>query len=160
MMDDSAPIHDRKKLVKTYKNVLPQKRTMVAKVCGDLLQKMINSWSRKTAMDVKYTLQNKGERWERDLTVPGYIVCFKDALSPSTFQTCKEHDDEAARRYSLLGVTANRWAAWQLSSWDIEMRESFKLGVSFCRSFWNHELDRTFIVTVCGLCLLQTLYIS
>ena len=31
MMDDSAPIHKRRKLVKTYKNVLPQKRTVVAK---------------------------------------------------------------------------------------------------------------------------------
>ena len=32
MMDDSAPTHERRKLVKTYKNVLPQKRTVVAKV--------------------------------------------------------------------------------------------------------------------------------
>ena len=34
MMDDSAPTHTRRKLVKTYKNVIPQKRTMVAYVCG------------------------------------------------------------------------------------------------------------------------------
>ena len=35
MMDDSAPIHERRKLVKTYKNVLPRKRIVVAKVCGE-----------------------------------------------------------------------------------------------------------------------------
>ena len=35
MVDDSAPIHERRKLVKTYKNVLPQKRIVVAKVCGE-----------------------------------------------------------------------------------------------------------------------------
>ena len=34
MMDDSAPTHKKKKLVKTYKNVLPQKRTVVAKEIG------------------------------------------------------------------------------------------------------------------------------
>ena len=39
MMDDSAPIHERRKLVKIYKNVLPQKRTMVAKVCGETYSK-------------------------------------------------------------------------------------------------------------------------
>ena len=30
MMDDRTPIYERRKLIKTYKNVLPQKRTMVA----------------------------------------------------------------------------------------------------------------------------------
>ena len=39
MMDDSAPIHERRKLVKTYKNVLPQKRIVVAKVCGETYSK-------------------------------------------------------------------------------------------------------------------------
>ena len=34
-MEDSAPIHERRKLVKTYKNVLPRKRIVVAKVCGE-----------------------------------------------------------------------------------------------------------------------------
>ena len=32
MMDNSAPKHERRKLVKTYKKVLPQKRTVVAEV--------------------------------------------------------------------------------------------------------------------------------
>ena len=42
MMDDSAPTHEGRKLVKTYKNVLPQKQTVVADIMpGDLLQKMI-----------------------------------------------------------------------------------------------------------------------
>ena len=35
MMDDSAPTHERRKLVKTYKNMLPQKRTVAAEVCGE-----------------------------------------------------------------------------------------------------------------------------
>ena len=35
VMDDSAPIHERRKLVKTYKDVLPRKRIVVAKVCGE-----------------------------------------------------------------------------------------------------------------------------
>ena len=36
MMNNSAPTHKRRKLVKTYKkNVLPKKRTVVAKVCGE-----------------------------------------------------------------------------------------------------------------------------
>ena len=39
MMDDSAPIHERRKLVKTYKNVLPRKRKVVAKVCGETYSK-------------------------------------------------------------------------------------------------------------------------
>ena len=36
---------------------------------GDLLQKMIKSWSRKTAIDVKYTPQTKRERREREIVV-------------------------------------------------------------------------------------------
>ena len=39
MMDDSAPTHERKKLVKAYKNVFPQKHTAVAKVCGETYSK-------------------------------------------------------------------------------------------------------------------------
>ena len=40
MMDDSAPLHERRKLVKTYKNVLPRKRIAVAKVCGETYSKI------------------------------------------------------------------------------------------------------------------------
>ena len=35
MMDDNAPTHERRKLVKTYKIVLLRKRIVVAKVCGE-----------------------------------------------------------------------------------------------------------------------------
>ena len=50
MMDDSAPIHERRKLVKAYKNVLPRKRIVVAKVCEETYSKNDKKrWSRKTA---------------------------------------------------------------------------------------------------------------
>ena len=39
MMDDKAPTHERRKLVKTNKNVLPRKRIVVAKVCGETYSK-------------------------------------------------------------------------------------------------------------------------
>ena len=41
MMDDSAPTPDRRKLVKTYKNVLPRKRTVVAEVCRETYSKKV-----------------------------------------------------------------------------------------------------------------------
>ena len=52
MMDDSAPIHKRRKLVKTYNNVLPRKWTVVAEVCGETYSIKVIKWSRKTATDV------------------------------------------------------------------------------------------------------------
>ena len=39
MMDDSAPIHERRKLVKANKILLPQKLTVVAKVSGETYSK-------------------------------------------------------------------------------------------------------------------------
>ena len=39
MMDGSAPTHERRKRVKTYKNVLPQKLTVVAGVWGETYSK-------------------------------------------------------------------------------------------------------------------------
>ena len=39
MMDDNAPTNKKRKLLKTYKNVLPQKRTVDAKVCGETYSK-------------------------------------------------------------------------------------------------------------------------
>ena len=39
MMDDRTPTHERRKLVKTYKNVLPQIWTVVAEVCGETYSK-------------------------------------------------------------------------------------------------------------------------
>ena len=35
MMDDVAPTHKKRKLVKTYKNVLPQKWNVVTEVCWE-----------------------------------------------------------------------------------------------------------------------------
>ena len=58
MMDDSAPIHERRKLVKTYKNVLPRKWIVVAKVCGEIYSKMITRWRRKMATNVKINSTN------------------------------------------------------------------------------------------------------
>ena len=49
MMDGNAPTHERRKLVKTYKNVLPRNRTVV---CGETYSTNIIKWSRKTATDV------------------------------------------------------------------------------------------------------------
>ena len=39
MMDDNAPTHERRKPVKTYKNVLPRKRIVVAEVYGETSSK-------------------------------------------------------------------------------------------------------------------------
>ena len=39
MMDDSVPTHKRRKLIKTFKNVLTRKQTVVAKVCGKIYSK-------------------------------------------------------------------------------------------------------------------------
>ena len=39
MIDDSASTHKRRRSVKFYKNVLPQKRIVVAKVCGETYSK-------------------------------------------------------------------------------------------------------------------------
>ena len=39
MMDNRAPTHERRKLVKNYKNVLPKKWTVVAEVCGETYSK-------------------------------------------------------------------------------------------------------------------------
>ena len=41
MMDDSVPTQERRKLVKTFKNVLPQKQTVVAEVCWETHLKKI-----------------------------------------------------------------------------------------------------------------------
>ena len=39
MIGDVAPIHKRRKLVKTYKNVLPGKWIVVAEVCWETYSK-------------------------------------------------------------------------------------------------------------------------
>ena len=56
IIDDSAPAHKRRKLGKTYKNVLPRKQIVVAEVCGETYSKndeKIYSCSRITATDIK-----------------------------------------------------------------------------------------------------------
>ena len=35
MMYDNAPTHERRKLVKTYKNMFPRKQIVVDEVCGE-----------------------------------------------------------------------------------------------------------------------------
>ena len=39
MIDDNAPTHERRKLFKTRKNVLPRKRIVVAEVCEETYSK-------------------------------------------------------------------------------------------------------------------------
>ena len=39
MMDDNVPTQERRKLVKTYRNVLPQKEIVIAEVCGETYSK-------------------------------------------------------------------------------------------------------------------------
>ena len=53
MMNDSAPIHERRKLVKTYKNVLLKNGLWLLRYAGRPTPKMIKRWSRKTATNVK-----------------------------------------------------------------------------------------------------------
>ena len=36
IMDNSAPTHKRRKLVKTYKYVIPKRQTLAAEVCGEI----------------------------------------------------------------------------------------------------------------------------
>ena len=56
MMDDSAPIHERRKLVKTYKMCSLENRLWLLNYAGRSTPKNDNkkkkSWSRKTATDV------------------------------------------------------------------------------------------------------------
>ena len=82
MVDDIALTDKRRILIKTYKNVIPQKQTVVAEVGRDLLQKMIEKWSRKTATGLtknyllrteKLPCKKKGKR-EREI----YYYSFRD----------------------------------------------------------------------------------
>ena len=60
MMDDNAPTHKRRKLVKTDKNVLPQKkRIVVAGVRWETYRKNDEKMEyRKTATNVKFNPTN------------------------------------------------------------------------------------------------------
>ena len=62
--------------LKTYKNVLPQKRTVLLKYAGRPTPKNVIKWIRKTATDVK-TPPFKGERREsvliRDTRSSGFV---------------------------------------------------------------------------------------
>ena len=54
MMDDSAPIHERRKLVKTYKKMCSLENGLwLLRYAGRPTPKMIKRWSRKTATNVK-----------------------------------------------------------------------------------------------------------
>ena len=68
MMDDNAPTHERRKLVKTYKNVLSRKRIVVAEVCGET-SKNDKKRSRKKATNKKLNPTNyRGTLIEREHT--------------------------------------------------------------------------------------------
>ena len=58
MMEDNAPTHKRRKLVKTYKKGLPLKWIVAAKVCGETYSKKDKRWSRKTATNVNINPKN------------------------------------------------------------------------------------------------------
>ena len=84
MMDDSAPIHERRKLIKTYKNVLPWKRIVAAKVCGETYSKN----DKKKEMDKKnghkcneLTPQINGKRWEREWKLTSPVNSFINLIS-------------------------------------------------------------------------------
>ena len=70
MMDDSAPTDEERKLVKTYKNVLPQKRIVATEACGETYSKR---WltdgveKHPQTLKQKYTPQIKEECWEREI---------------------------------------------------------------------------------------------
>ena len=67
MMEDRSPTHKRRKLVKTYKNVLSRKRTVVAKVCRETYSKTnVIKWSRKTATDVINPANERETQRERE----------------------------------------------------------------------------------------------
>ena len=67
MMNDSAPIHKRRKLVKPTKMCSLENGLWLLRYAGRPSPKMIKRWSRKTATKVKWlTPQIKGERWERE----------------------------------------------------------------------------------------------
>ena len=53
MMDDNAPTHKRRKLVKTYNYVLPQNQMVVAEVCGETHSKNDAKMSRKANTNLK-----------------------------------------------------------------------------------------------------------
>ena len=55
MMDDNAPTYGIRQLIKTYKNVLPQNRIVVAEYAGRPTPKMEKRWNRKTARNVRKT---------------------------------------------------------------------------------------------------------
>ena len=54
MLDDSAPTHERRNFVKTYKTTLPQKRAMVSEVCRETYNNKIDKM-----MEWKNKLKNK-----------------------------------------------------------------------------------------------------
>ena len=57
MMDDSAPTQERRKLIKTYKDVLPRKRIVIAEVYGDTYSRMIKDGVEKRPQMWKLTPQ-------------------------------------------------------------------------------------------------------
>ena len=74
MMNGIATTHESKKLIKTYKIVLPRKRIVVAMVCGQTYSKNDKKrWSRKTATNIKFQPHNLKGNAERERVK---IVCY------------------------------------------------------------------------------------
>ena len=65
MMDDSAPMHKKMKLIKTYKTMLHRKRTVVAELCWETYSKNVTKWSIKAATGIIYPVYQRGTLRER-----------------------------------------------------------------------------------------------
>ena len=80
MIDDNAPTHERRKLIKTYKNVLPRKQTVFAEVCRETYsrKKSDKMGLKKMATDVinhakKGNAEKKERKKERKIDLMEYV---------------------------------------------------------------------------------------
>ena len=67
-MEDSATAPEGRKLIKTFKIVLPRKQTVVAEVCEEIYSKNDKKKMEKKNVHRRKNLTQKikGERWERE----------------------------------------------------------------------------------------------
>ena len=74
MMDGSAPTHKRRKLVKTYKNVLPQKLTMVAKVSGETYSKKCDKYGVEKRQQTITPQIKRGTQREKAISTNWFLL--------------------------------------------------------------------------------------
>ena len=75
MIDDNTPTHESRKLVKTYKNLLPRKRILVAEVCGETYFKNDKKMEKKNGHKRRNQPRKlKGNRSETDIRRGGMYV--------------------------------------------------------------------------------------